>query len=347
MTLPAAPNPISLSQVNVELGLSATATITMNDAAVRTLAGVGGSGTIISMDNLRGKSSIVLTSPFVKSTAGSIVSAWNENEVADGPGPGSVAASIRFNTNGTIDTIIPGGTEGSFVDAGFQTTWATPAVSNPGTSYYIRANLISTSGTGTIEGGLTTGTWYLIDVNRLYGVRDTSSTFTQILTFNLSKDGSTILSTSPQITLKASYFNSSCVSVNSYVFNYGLAKTMRIGTQLFSTSEDMLIDEFRTIKYANINTQPGVKIVTESGVTLECSTTAPIPTEFNGLVESVDVLGKRVATMRNGIRYWDMVTDVINLGDLEVIHIFADDRCFWAGDTEGSYILHHNAKPLP
>lgn len=59
MTLPASPNAISLNQVNVELGLSGTATISMNDAAVRTLAGVGGSGTIISMSNLHGKSNIV------------------------------------------------------------------------------------------------------------------------------------------------------------------------------------------------------------------------------------------------------------------------------------------------
>jgi len=47
---------ISLSNVNTELGYSATALITMNDAAVRTLAGVGGSGTIISMSNLQNKS---------------------------------------------------------------------------------------------------------------------------------------------------------------------------------------------------------------------------------------------------------------------------------------------------
>ena len=47
---------ISLSQVNTELGRSATASINMNDAAVRTLAGVGGSGTIISISNLQGKS---------------------------------------------------------------------------------------------------------------------------------------------------------------------------------------------------------------------------------------------------------------------------------------------------
>ena len=48
---------ISLNQVNSELGRSATANINMNDSAVRSLAGVGGSGTTISMSNLWGKSS--------------------------------------------------------------------------------------------------------------------------------------------------------------------------------------------------------------------------------------------------------------------------------------------------
>jgi hypothetical protein len=67
MALPSAGNTITLNQVNVELGLSSTALIALNDAAVRTLAGVGGSGTIISMSNLHGKSnytpgSVVLTS---------------------------------------------------------------------------------------------------------------------------------------------------------------------------------------------------------------------------------------------------------------------------------------------
>jgi hypothetical protein len=54
MTLPV--GEISLSQVNTELALPATQVIGMNDAAVRTLAGVGGSGTVISMANLQGKS---------------------------------------------------------------------------------------------------------------------------------------------------------------------------------------------------------------------------------------------------------------------------------------------------
>lgn len=50
---------ISMSQVNTELGRSSTATISLNESAVRTLAGVP-SGTI-SMNNLRGKSAMSVT----------------------------------------------------------------------------------------------------------------------------------------------------------------------------------------------------------------------------------------------------------------------------------------------
>jgi hypothetical protein len=91
MTLPV--GQISLSQVNTELGISPSSTlITMNDAAVRTLAGVGGSGTVISMSNLQGKSS------FFGLTISSNTYNYNLATAATGAGwPGSLPIQLTIN----------------------------------------------------------------------------------------------------------------------------------------------------------------------------------------------------------------------------------------------------------
>lgn len=63
MATPSAPSPISLNDVNVELGNPGTTLITLNDTAVRTLAGptFATPGTTISLNDLRGKSSFSVT----------------------------------------------------------------------------------------------------------------------------------------------------------------------------------------------------------------------------------------------------------------------------------------------
>jgi len=68
MTTPA--GQISLNDVNVELTLSGTTTIQMNQANVRTLAGVGGSGTVITMQNLQSKTyRVAISHTFSSNTA--------------------------------------------------------------------------------------------------------------------------------------------------------------------------------------------------------------------------------------------------------------------------------------
>ena len=67
MTLPASGNPISLGQVNTELSLAATAQISMNDAAVRTLFGIGSGA--IDLNTGHGKSN---TAPPVNTGAPSV-----------------------------------------------------------------------------------------------------------------------------------------------------------------------------------------------------------------------------------------------------------------------------------
>jgi len=56
--------------------------------------------------------------------------------------------------------------------------------------------------------------------------------------------------------------------------------------------------------------------------------------------------GKKVPTRLDGPSgshtAWEMVEVVESVGEIEVQHISVNDKCFWAGEKTGAYILHHN-----
>ena len=128
MALPASPNTITMGQVNTELGLSATASISLNDAAVRTLAGVGGSGTIISMSDLHGKSAAAPTLEFNDASPFSTYSADQQYTVA----------SITLRPNGSI---VVGSSSGSATYG--PTSYLNPLQTNAGANYEYRINVTS------------------------------------------------------------------------------------------------------------------------------------------------------------------------------------------------------------
>ena len=187
MALPASPNTISLSQVNTELGRSATATIDMNDSAVRSLFGKPGSGNTISMSDGHGKSAITIS---LASLAGVYGTAY----------PGQTAyAELIFNSNGTIQY----GT--SDLGMGSAGSWATPTTTGIGSSYWVRfTQTASTS--GATEYGSARGVWHQISSTLYFGVSRTANgagyrTYTVEISTNSS--GTNIVATKTGVELGA------------------------------------------------------------------------------------------------------------------------------------------------
>ena len=154
MTLPT--GQISMSQVNVELGLSSTAQISLNDSAVRSLAGVA-SGQI-SMDNLRGKSAGGTFTPNGGTSSGSPLYIANNSATSAVTATITCSASatwtyVRTTAIGAGSVNVANGASATSITftVGFgstarQSIWSLTAVSGSTTRYYTID--LSTDGSG-------------------------------------------------------------------------------------------------------------------------------------------------------------------------------------------------------
>ena len=116
---------------------------------------------------------------------------------------------------------------------------------------------------------------------------------------------------------------------------------LEAGMKISLGTDDLQIVDGKIIKTLN-DYQPCVRISTADGITLVCSTTAPILTKDNGFIPATEVYGKRVAVMRNGRTWFDEVVSLEDVGMKFVRVVDAGNNSFWAGERPGSFILHHN-----
>ncbi len=160
--------------------------------------------------------------------------------------------------------------------------------------------------------------------------------------------GDVILSNSEIENVRQDYgFSSGCVAISSFLPDGRTAGDVRVGDTMQLSDEENLEPAIGEVSYSQQKNCPGFRITTDSGATLVCSDTAPIPTP-DGLVLAPDLLGKMVAVRRDdssGTKTaWETVIEVKSIGQIIVQHITVGNKCFWAGEKKNVYILHHNLK---
>lgn len=183
MTLPVS-GPISLGQANTELGRSATATLSMNDSQLRTLAGAGGSGTPWSMNALYGKSAGFPTVSLATLPSQSF---------AFFTGDSAIDITLILLVNGTWSVQDDTGE----INSG---NWGSPTTAGAGGNYWVRFTRTSYTPIGDPEFSTATTGWENLGVNRFVSaftsfdsLNSTSATYTiQIAT---DSAGSNIIAT--------------------------------------------------------------------------------------------------------------------------------------------------------
>jgi len=191
MTLPASGNSISLSQVNTELGRSATATLGLGDSAVRALFGVASSGAI-SMSSGFGKSA------FTVAYSSGFGNGYLVDEVFFYAGS-PAGAGIRWNTNGTMDYY--------HYSTGFASlgeTWGNPTTSGIGSNYWIRFTRTAANGFGAAAASTASTGWVQLTSAAVISIYQGSAeqiSAEYTVEISSSSSGSPVLTTRTGITI--------------------------------------------------------------------------------------------------------------------------------------------------
>lgn len=92
--------------------------------------------------------------------------------------------------------------------------------------------------------------------------------------------------------------------------------------------------------YSKTTHAPAVRVETESGVTLTCSTMAPLGLATGGQALSVYLEGKTIAVFDHGVYGAQRVVSVEAIGDIAVQHIDVPEGFFLVGDQDDRFVTH-------
>lgn len=254
-----------------------------------------------------------------------------------------------YQTVGTANASITFSNTGS---TGYTNEWLNP---NPQpTTFCDNYEILATVVSGTLSSG-TAGSWLNLGTSRTWS-RTRSSNGTSACTVNFKirpVGGSNLVDVN--ITLSATIDDGGCVTMDSQLSNGILASEAKIGDVLAAHTPE---DGFHNAKIEDINDSiytDCVRIVTESGASLKCSTSTPFNLKHatadlddGSWVWSGDLLGHEVIVSRSGVTKWEKVVLVENIGKQFVCPISLGGKSFAAGETKDAMIYSHNTiKVIP
>lgn len=137
-----------------------------------------------------------------------------------------------------------------------------------------------------------------------------------------------------------------CVVVDSVLSDYDRADDVNVGDMMEVIDPVSYKKSEGRVSYSTTKIMPCVRITTETGVVLDCSTTAPIADERGNQVLAPELKGKLIPVSNDGEFYLDRVESVEDIGEREVRHITVENNFFLAGKEAGKYIFHHNIKVI-
>jgi hypothetical protein len=134
-----------------------------------------------------------------------------------------------------------------------------------------------------------------------------------------------------------------CVALDSYLIDGTRPTRINVG-ELMDTFDPETLERTRTpVTYSRPELQPCVRLETISGVSLVCSESAPIPQKDGSLKHAANLTTEdQIPVMKNDIFGWEQLKEILPVGNRVVQKISCNDKCFWAGEKEGEYVLHHN-----
>lgn len=136
-----------------------------------------------------------------------------------------------------------------------------------------------------------------------------------------------------------------CISVDAYVSNHRRGREVGVGdviTLLNDTYDGSVEGDIQRYSTAVV---PCVRLTSQSGVALTCSTSTPITQPNGSTVKAHQCIGAMIAVEDAAGFRWEAIVRLEDMGRMEVAKIYVGNKTYACGDDPDRLAYAHNPKP--